>query len=387
MNRHILHVHIPALAIALARISRPEIRERPVAVAPPQSDRALLLSVSSEARREGVFKGMPLGAALKRCPDLRVIPPDPEGTQKASRVLAGMVARYTPLWEPLRPGHIYLDVTGTDRLWGRAKDTAGRLREDVKGGLGLCGSVGVAGNKMVSSIASRVMPSEGVLDVDPGREAPFIAPLGVEMVPGIGRLRRKALLEELNILRVRELAALDLGNLKVIFGRQACVIHQRALGIDPTPVYPPQTTPAVAEEIMLPEDENDDRRLLGALYGLVERCARRLRKGSRRPRRAGLLFRYADQMEVRRQVRLPCPSFWDFDLYDPLETLFLKACTRRVRVRYLRVSFWDFSAESGQLSLFRDTSPEGKGRCGVIQALDRIRARHGEGAIGYGRAA
>jgi DNA polymerase-4 len=194
-------------------------------------------------------------------------------------------------------------------------------------------------------------------------------------------------LEELNIFRVRELAALDLWRLKIIFGRQAYVIHQKALGIDPTPVYPPQMKPTVGEEITLPEDDNDDQRLLGLLYSLVERCARRLRKRGLLPRRAGLLFMYADQMEVRRQIRLPRLSFWDFDLYGPLETLFLKACRRRVRVRSMRVWFWDFSAESGQLSLFHDIAPDGEKKPCVIQALDHIRGRYGEKAIGYGRAA
>jgi len=216
------------------------------------------MSASSEARKEGVFKGMPIGKAIKLCPDLTVLPPNPGQTEKACKALSSVVARYTPVWEPSRPGHIYLDLTGTERLWGRAKDTGFHLRREIKGNLHLPGTVGVAGNKMVSSIASRIMPAQGVLDVDHGKEAPFMAPLKVNMVPGIGRFRKKILLEELNIIRVRELVLLDMGRLKLIFGRQACLIHQRALGIDPTPVYPIPQKPMVSEEITLSEDENDD---------------------------------------------------------------------------------------------------------------------------------
>jgi len=191
---------------------------------------------------------MPLGKAVKLCPDLTVLPPDPGLTERACQSLVKVVTQYTPLWEPSRPGHIYMDLTGTERLWGRTKDAGYRLRQEIKGRLYLSGTVGVAGNKMVSSIASKIMPSVGVLDVDHGQEASFIAPLKVDMLPGIGRFRRKTLLEELNITRIQELAALDIGSIKLIFGRQACLIHQRALGIDPTPVYPAFERPIVGEE-------------------------------------------------------------------------------------------------------------------------------------------
>ncbi len=160
----------------MERACHPELRDRPVAVAPPHSERALILSVSSEARKEGIFKGMSLGKAIKFCPALTVLPPNPGLTEKASLVLTKMLAQYTPLWEPFRPGHVYLDVTGTERLWGRAKDTASRLQREIKGHLRLSGAAGVAGNKMVSSIASTIMLSEGVLDVDHGQESSFMTP-------------------------------------------------------------------------------------------------------------------------------------------------------------------------------------------------------------------
>ena len=387
MSRHIIHLHIPAFPITVARVSQPGLRDRPVAVAPPQSERAPILSVSSEARNEGVFKGMSLSRATKLCPDLTVLSPNPGLTEKASHSLAKLASQYTPIWEPSRPGHIYMDITGTERLWGRAKDTAYHLGKEIKDRLQLSGTVGVAGNKMVSNIASRIMSSEGVLDVDHGQEAPFIAPFKVDVLPGIGHTRQKILLEELNIIRVRELAALDRGSLKLIFGRQAYLIHQRAIGIDPTPVCPSPAKPTVAEEITLPLDENDDHKLLGALYTLVERCAYRLRSRSLLPRKAALLVRYSDQVEAKARLKLSCMSFLDLDLYAPLEKLFLKICHRRIRVRFIRVWFWDFSHPSPQLSLFHALSPGEKETTKLTRALDRIRERHGEEAIKYGRAA
>ncbi len=387
MYRHIIHLHIPAFSIAVERVCHPELRDRPVVVAPPRSERGLILAASFEARREGVFKGMPLGKAMKFCPGLTVLPPNPELTGKASHILTKTVTQYTPLWEPFRPGHIYMDVTGTERLWGRAKDTASRLRREIKDHLRLTGAVGVAGNKMVSGIASIIRPSGGVLDVDHGEEFRFIAPLKVDVLPGIGHVRKRMLLEELNITWVREVAAMDMGSLRLVFGRQAYVIHQRSLGIDPTPVYPPRRSPTVAEETTLSQDENDDEKLLGILYGLVERCSHRLRNRSLLTRKAGLLLRYTDQEEVIRRISLPQASFWDFDLFEPLEKAFIKACQRRVRIRFLKVWFQDLSPPDPQLSLFPAMTANPEKKVWVTQALDRIRGHYGDEVIKYGRAA
>ena len=391
MSRNIIHLHIPAFPITMERVRDPKLRDRPVVVAPIQSERARILSVSHEARREGIFKGMALGKAMKFCPDLTVVPPNPELMEKGCRVLARTASQYTPLWEPSRPGHIYLDLTGTERLWGKAKDTACRIRHEIKARFYLSGTVGVAGNKMVSSIASRVMsfekgaPSEGVLDVDHGRESSFMAPLRVGLLPGIGHVRQKILLEELNIYLVREIADMDMYSLKLVFRRQAYMIHQRALGIDPTPVFPPAGKPTVSEGITLPRDENDDQKLLGILYGLVEKCSNRLRGRELLPHRTSLVLRYADQVEVVRHAHFPQESFWDFDLYAPLEKLFFKAYQRRIGIRSMKVWFRDLSPPDRQLSLFSSVPPATKKKTTVIQALDRIRERHGGEAIRYGK--
>lgn len=384
LDRNIIHLHIPAFPIAVERVRRPQLRDRPVAVAPPCSERSLVLAVSPEARKEGIFKGMPLGRALKFCPGLIVLPPNPALTERASRVLSKMAAVYTPLWEPARPGHIYLDISGTDRLWGRAKDTANRLRRDLREQLRLSG---VSGNKMVSSIASRILARDGVMDVNHGQESRFMAPLKVDVLPGIGHVRRRVLLEELNITLVREVAAMDMDSLELIFGRSGHVIHQRALGIDPTPVYPPRRKPEVTEEVTLPKDENDDGKLLGILHGLIERCAQRLRERQRIPGTAGLHLRYADQEEAVRRIMLPQTSFWDFDLCGPLEALFFRICRRRVRVRFMRVWFQDFSSPDPQLSLFPAMGPAPEKKIGAIKALDRIREKYGADAVKSGRTA
>jgi len=384
MGRRIVHFHVPALPIAVARVARPGLRARPVVVASAPSGRSLVLSVSREARREGVFKGMSLQHAMRRCPGLTALSPDPESSEAACQGIAQIAARYTPCLETARPGHLYLDLTGTERLWGAARDAARRVRAEVLERLGLAGTAGVAGNKLVAGIASRAFPSDGVLNVDHGREADFMAPLSVGLMPGIGPVRRKLLSEELNIVRIRQLAALDLDRLALIFGRQAPVIHDRSLGIDPTPVYPVFRTPVMAEEITLSQETPDDARLLGCLYRLVATCGFRMRQQGISPRQAGLLVRYADHMEAGGRLKLPCPCSHDRDFYAPLKALFVSRCTRRVRVGFIRVWFWEFTPPDPQRTLFALPSRDDGKRSLLTRALDRIRERYGETAVMYG---
>lgn len=386
MDRNIIHLHIPSFPVTLERLRNPQLRDRPVAVAPPQSDRALILAVSSEARKEGIFKGMAIGKALRFCPELTVLPPNPGLVEKGSMLLVKAVSEYTPVWEPSKPGHVYMDITGTRRLWGMAKDTANRIRRDIESRLSLPGAVGVAGNKMVSSIASRLLKSCGILDVDHGTESSFMAPLRVDYLPGVGHVRKRMLLEELNISFVKEIAMMDVDNLRVIFRQQAWMIHQRSVGIDPTPVLPPTAEPEVSESVTLDSDINDDEKLLGTLYRLVEICAHRLRKRGVRPGRAGLTIRYSDQMESRRKAVLTFQGYWESELYPVVEALFFKTCTRRCGVRFMRVRFTDFSETSKQLSLFSKPLLKNTKRNNVSAAMDRIREKYGDDVVRYGKA-
>jgi len=398
-HRSIIHLHIAALPIAVARVSQISLRNRPVAVAPLQSDRPVVLCASSEARREGVFKGMLLSKAIKRCPGLKVLPPDPKSLEKACQNLARAAARYTPVWEPSRPGHLYLDLTGAERLWGPADTTARRFQKEIEDHLSLTGTLGVAGNKLVSNVASRALPPErvGVFNVKYGQEADFMAPLKVDLLPGIGHVRRKILLEELNIARVGQLSALGVGRLKLIFGRQAALIQQWSLGIDATPVYAQAKKPMVSESAMLPQGENDDETLLKIFWRLVETCFYHMRKRHGFPLKAGFMVRYSDQVVATRSLKLSAPAYgygqteglhlFNPSLFAPLQQLFFDVCQRRVRVRFLKVWFREFHALQFQLSLFHAPSPQGEKTRQMVHAMDHIRDRYGAEAIRCGRAA
>lgn len=384
--RDILHFSIPDFPIAVARVIDTSLRARPLAVVPGNSGRALLQAVSAEARADGVREGMPVYRAQRCCPTLRLIAPDPARLNRAMQALVELSRGYTPLWEPELGGQLYLDLTGSGRLFGPGRDVAARLEKEVAARLRLQGAVGVAGNKLVSRIASQFLRRPGVCDVLRGSEAGFIAPLAVSVLPGIGATRAELLLLELNLRRVEELAALSLAQLRLVFGGFAPLARQRAQGVDPSPVQPPRRRPEVAEEAFLAAEENDDAVLLAELCRLVEGCGLRLRQLGQGARQLVFSLHYADGVSEGRTAALAGPENQDVALLAVAEGLFFSACQRRVRVKGMRLVCRQLGEASAQMELFGSGGATVSARDEALQgALDLLRGRHGMGVVVRGK--
>jgi len=385
MERDILHLAIPAFPIALARLDDPALRERPVAVAAGASERAVIQCVSAEARAEGVCEGLSVRNARRVCPSLTLLPPQPQRTFQGMQALFKMAGAYSPISEPVSSGNLFLDITGCRRLLGPGRDLAARLDREIASRLRLQGRVGVAGNKLVSRIAAGCLDKPGVCDVLRGSERPFIGPLPVSVLPGVGEARRQVLMRDLNLRRVEEIAALSPAQLRLAFGSFAPLLHQRACGIDPSLVQPPRHTPEVLEEACLAREENDDGMLLAELCRLAENCGLRLRRLGRTTDRITLTLIYADGAVEKRSASPATPLSHDLLLYEAAEKLFFRACARRVQVRGLRLLCDRLSAEYGQGDLFPAAPGPSPGQIALQEALDRLRRRFGREAVLWGR--
>jgi len=385
MDRDILHLHIPSFPIALARASDPSLRRRPVAVAPSHSGRAPVQCISREARSDGVLEGMPLFRARRLCPSLCAIPPDPAMVSKGSRLLVGLARRYTPLWEPSSPGRLYLDLTGSGRLLGPGRDVALRLEKELEKSFHFSGTVGVAGNKMVSRIASGCLEKPGICDVLRGSEAGFLAPLPVSVLPGVGSLRERAMMVDLNLKSVGQVASLTVPQLTLVFGSFAFLLHARAVGFDPSPVTPPGSSPAVSEETRLDEGENDDDILLAYLHRMAERCGLRLRLMDRDVSRLDLTLNYSDGFSARKTARTRVSSRDDRNLFAEVFNLFLQTSTRRVGVASMKLVCGGLRVRDPQLKLFAPGAAGPSGNASLQEAIDRVRERFGAGAVMWGR--
>ena len=193
--RSVLFVDPPAFCTTLEGLVSPELGSRPLAVAPPVADRATLLALSEEARRAGLVRGMPVRKAQRLCPDLIVLPPNPQLYARASRALHEILRVFAPTIEPRGYGHAFLDLTGTGRLFGPPQDVAARIRREAQERLRLPLSVGIASNKLVSQAAIKAnrRSNESLLYVPGGGERGFLAPQPLDVLPELDATMRAQL--------------------------------------------------------------------------------------------------------------------------------------------------------------------------------------------------
>jgi DNA polymerase-4 len=378
MDREIIHVDIAAFAVAVEQVVRPELRHRPVVVAPVGLSRAFVMALSREAWHSGVRKGMPLGKAIRYCRGVTVLPPNEPLYERASGAICRVLQRFSPTLEPAGYGHAFLDLTGTERLFGPPRDVAWRARNDIRRELRLDTSVGLASNKMVSRIAAVVMKPTGFHEVPSGEEPSFLAPLPVDLLPGVGPKTRQQL-EELNIRIVRDIIAVDAVHLALAFGRLGFLLRQRALGIDDTPVYPLRRIPAVELERALSGDSNDFAVLRDSVFLMCESAGERLRSEKQRAGSLELRIRYSDYREGSGKTELVPPAQSTAALTESAERLLEKCLTRRTRVRSLFLRLGDLSRGAVQLELFADRADQRQAR--LDSAIDVLRRRFGPAAL------
>ncbi len=373
--RTVLFIDPPAFCTTLAALDDPRLRSRPVVVSPPGADRAVILAVSAEARAAGLSRGMAVALARRICPDVIVLPPSPRRYAEAHQALYQIFARVAPIIEPRGWGHAYLDISGTERLFGPAVEVARQLEREALHRLGLPLAVGVATSKLVSETAATVVKREvgaEVQSVLEGREAAFLAPELVALLPEVpDRVRER--LDDYHLERIGEIAAVGEQSLRVVFGFEGRRLHAHARGIDLRPVISPEVRAECRVAHTLATDTNDRLLLYPLLRALTERLGRRLRTRALAAGRLILTIRHVDDTTVQRVVRLS-PCALDADLWRTACRALDQALSRRVAVRSIAITATDLNDGGGQLELWPDPIAEARPQEAALQkALDRVR--------------
>jgi DNA polymerase-4 len=177
----ILHADCDAFFASVAQRDDPSLRGRPVAVGP-----GIVMAATYEARAFGVRSAMPAEKAKRLCPELVVVSSDFDAYVKASRQLFKVFRDTAPVVEGMSLEEAFLDVRGLERISGHPVEIAIKLRRRVREEIGLPLSVGIARTKGVAKMASKLSKPEGLLAVGPAGELPFLHPLRVEQLWGVG---------------------------------------------------------------------------------------------------------------------------------------------------------------------------------------------------------
>jgi DNA polymerase-4 len=379
MVRKIMHLDLDAFFCAVEELQDPSLKGKPFAVGGRPESRGVVSSCSYAARKFGIRSAMPMGKALRTCPDLIVVSSHHSHYSEYSDRVMDRINQLTPLVEQVSIDEAFLDVSDMqeDGLF-----LARRLQARIRHELGLPCSIGVATNKLVAKVASDVGkaghrgidPPNAITVVPPGEEARFLAPLPAQALWGIGP-KSAARLAELGILTIGDLANLPESALVEHFGKNGLELHQRALGIDHSPVASSGVVKSVSNEITYDKDQREEAVVLKTLRHLSESVGGRLRKASMAGTVVQIKLRWADFTTLTRQTTLPAPIDEDGVIYKTAASLFQKVWhEERHAVRLIGVGVAGLVTAQRQLSLW-DGGLEKEHK--LLEAIDGLRERYG----------
>ncbi len=374
MARAIIHLDMDAFYASVEQRDDPALRGKPVIVG-GHPRRGVVLAASYEVRPFGVRSAIPMARALKLAPHAAVVAPRFAAYAEASERVFSIFESVTPLVEPLSLDEAFLDVTGSQTLFGAPADIARSLRARIAAEVGLPSSAGIAPVKFAAKIASDLAKPNGQREVT-GDVAAFLAPLPVSRLWGVGPKTEEAL-AALGLKTIGDVAAREAGWLAERLGSGAEHLWQLSRGIDEREVVPDREAKSMGAEDTFEEDLDDPERLRSHVHSQALRVGRRLRRAGVKARVVQLKIKFSDFQTLTRRSTLDLPTDDGQRLYREAMALFARVPKGRA-VRLTGVSAQELVGQAGQLSLFQ-TRPVRSQR--LNQALDRIAERYGSKAV------
>ena len=372
-----------AFFVSVEELFDPSLKGRPVVVGGRPNERGVVSAASYAARKFGVHSAMPLRTAYQLCPQAIFVDGHPERYRQCSEQVYTVLESFSPLVEMASIDEAYLDMTGTERLYGPPLRAAHLLHDRMKAQTRLNCSIGIAASRLVAKISSDQAKPNGVLWVIPGQEAPFLAPLDVRRVPGVGKVTEKNL-HALGIRKVGDLARLDDAFLQQRFGKWGMALVGKSRGLDAggwfdSEIGAEEGPKSISHEHTFNEDTADMAQIEPTLARLCEMVGRRLREHGLQARTVQLKLRYSDFSTITRAHSLSRATQLDTELLEEIRELFRRNWKTGAAVRLLGVhaSGWDDGEQ--QLDLMDEGRHEKWKQ--ALAAADRMRDRFGESAV------
>jgi len=374
--RAIAHVDMDAFYASIEQRDRPELRGRPVIVGASPTGRGVVSAASYEARPYGVRSAMPISRAARLCPHAAFVPVDMQKYQRVSAQIMGILVDFSPLVEPVSVDEAFVDLSGTDSLFGSPLDAVRLIKRRILAETGLTASAGLAANKFVAKVASELEKPDGLVVVVAGDEARFLGALPIERLWGVGRVMAKAL-GDLGFTTIGQLQRAPRAILGRRFGKHGEALHDLAFGRDDRPVEPYGIPKSIGAEETFGVDCTNPAQLKTTLRAHAERVAAELREGGFSAGRVTLKLRLAPFETHTRSVSGE-PTQDGLELYRrALALLERDRVTRPVRLIGLSASRLGPSGK-GQLDLL---DPAALRRERLARVVDRLTARFGEGTV------
>lgn len=385
--RAIAHLDLDQFYAAVEILDFPELKGKPIIVGGMPGKRGVVSTASYEARKFGVHSAMPSSQADRLCPQAIWRKPRMTRYAELSRQIRGIFARFTDQIEPLSLDEAFLDLTGSQRLFGPAESLAKRIKDEILRDTGLVASVGLAENKFLAKIASDLRKPDAFVTVPngPGEAERFLAPLPLRRLWGVGPKTCERL-EALGLRVIGDVARADPGYLERRLG-EAAAEHLRnlALGRDLREVEVAARPKSVGRENTFADDLRDRETMRRELLAFAEDVAQRLRHQQLLCGGVTLKVRLGDFTTFTRAASFEEPT----DLADPLFHAAARMLDEKVDLRGQGVRLLGIAATrlSGKKEAATSLFPDERAIRGrrAAQAIDRLRERFGDDAVTRGR--
>lgn len=376
----IVHLDADAFFVACEQARDPSLIGKCCAVG--GAERGIISSASYEARARGVYTPMPTAQARRVCPDLVLIPHTPGLYGTVSRRMFDLCEGLTPLVQRNSIDEGYLDLAPCGLRDAAAVEAAVRgLQERVRAELSLPVSFGLATNKLVSQIASKLRKPRGFVVVPPGEEASFLAPLPVGKLPGVGA-KTEAMLAGRGVRLIGDLTTRSPDVMRSLFGEGWRDMAAAARGEDDRPVETERDeAKSYSQQETFAADLADRTEVERIAKGMVDDLMPKIRADGKRVRTLTVKVRYPDFSHASQAHSLAEPTDLEAPFYAWIGPLLRTAWTRRSPLRLVSVRFSNVSEPESQLEMFAEGDDRRRRLAGVLDALNRgvaaPRVKHG----------
>lgn len=372
-KRAIVHMDLDAFFVSVERIKDPSLEQVPVIIG-GASDRGVVASCSYEVRKYGVHSAMPMVQARRLCPKAKVIKGSREDYTYFSQKVTDIIQQEAPDFEKSSIDEFYLDLSGMERFfgcWERAKHIRQRIIRET----GLPISFGLSQNKIVSKIATGEAKPNNQIQVKPGEEASFLAPLSIKKIPMVGAKTYERL-GQLGIKTIKDVQQKTPEQLEQLMGQMGSELHNKALGIDYGPVVNFRQRKSVSKERTFSEDTKDIIYLKSILTKLLEQVAFTLREKNLLSSCVAIKIRYKSFKTYTFQHKIPY-SAADHILLPYVLQLFEQSYNQHELIRLIGVRCSDLINSGAQMQLFDDKEHFDQ----LYDAIDNIKNKFGENSI------
>lgn len=368
-QRIIAHFDLDSFFVSVEVLNDPSLKGKPVFVG--GSERGVVAACSYEARKFGIHSGMPSKKALQLCPQAIVLKGTRAEYSKYSRWVTRIIASKAPLFEKASIDEFYLDLTGMNKFFNPLQWTID-LRQQIIDETKLPISFGMGSNKMIAKIATDEAKPNGYLQVPPGKEREFLAPLPVNKIPGVGD-HTYEVLKAMGIYTIHDITLRPKVELEERLGKWGIDLWQKSFGIHLSDVTQYHQAKSISSENTFEENNTDMNFLMGEVVRLSEKIAFELRQDGKVAGCIAVKIRYPDFETTSRQTAIPFTCA-DDEILSVAKDLFHKLYRKGMPVRLLGVRLSELTNEAVQTNLFDNTSRKKD----LYKAIDDVKNRYGK---------